>query len=594
MLSYLRIRDLAIIDALEVELHPGLNVLTGETGAGKSILVDALGLVLGDKARNDLVRTGASQAEVEAVFDLGDPEAVRERLRAAGLDEPRQASSGPEAGELVVRRVVTAAGRSRAYVDGQLATVAQLATATAGLADISSQHEHHTLLDVASHLAYLDAFGDLLDQRAQARAAHASVIQARDALQEARARLTSRSERADFLAFQVSEIDAVAPRPGESAELARERERLRHAERILRAVTGAEEALYGRDGAVVEELGRIASGLREMAAFDPALEAAANAVEAAEAQLAEVARDLSRHARGVALDPERLSEIDDRLHAIGRLARKYAQGATEPEATILAHRARVADELEALERAEQDVAALESDFARAIERAAGIVKGLSAERRAAGALLGARIERELADLGMRGARVLVDVSPLEAGAHNEAPTVDGARLGPTGIDRVELLVATNAGEEPRPLRKIASGGELSRVLLAIKRVLAGKRRAEPGFGSRSLYVFDEVDTGVGGAVAEAIGRKLQEVARFDQVLCITHLAPIAIHADAHLLVRKTVSGGRTRSEIVVLGEDDRIAEVARMLGGSNITQKTRDLAAELVRSARAAVQGASR
>jgi DNA repair protein RecN (Recombination protein N) len=610
MLTCLRVRNFAIIDALEVELGPGLNVLTGETGAGKSILIDALGLVLGEKARNDLVRTGAAQAEVEALFELEGAAAVADRLARAGIEVDEGEAREGGGAELVVRRVVSQNGRSRAYVNGRLVTLAQLAQLAAGLADISSQHEHHTLVDPMSHLGYLDAFGGLAERVTAVREVYDELAAASHALGEARARLRGRADRADFLSFQISEIDAVSPQPGESAKLAADRERLRHAEKLLRAAGGAEETLYGRDGSLSEELGKVIAMIRDAAHLDETLAPALASLEAADAQIVEAARELGHYARNVALDPERLSEVDDRLHALTRLVRKYAplappraeggavegtaaEGAT-PEDAVRAHRARAAAELASLTHAEDEIAALEKRRDAALLRAGAIARELSKARSEVARSLSERVSQELRTLGMGSAQIHVAVSRLEAGRTDPARRsggellVDGARLSASGIDHVEILIAPNPGEEPRPLRRIASGGELSRALLAIKRTLAGARRAMgEAAGGRSLYVFDEVDTGVGGAVAETIGQKLRDVARHDQVLCITHLAPIAIYGEQHFLVKKEVQDGRTRSDIVPLEGSDRVEEIARMLGGLTVTKKTRDVAAELLRSARA-------
>jgi DNA repair protein RecN (Recombination protein N) len=592
MLTCLRVRNFAIIDALEVELGPGLNVLTGETGAGKSILIDALGLVLGEKARNDLVRAGSAQAEVEALFELESAEAVAERLARAGI-EADEAEADASA-ELVVRRVVGQNGRSRAYVNGRLVTLAQLAQLSAGLADISSQHEHHSLVDAASHLGYLDVFGGLGERVRAVREAHAELSAASQALAEARARLQGRADRADFLAFQISEIDAVAPQPGELAKLAADRERLRHAEKLLRAAGGAEEALYGRDGSLSEELGKVIAKVRDAAHLDASLSPALSSLEAADAQIVEAARELGHYARNVALDPERLAEVDERLHALTRLVRKYApargEGSAEgagPEEIVIAHRARAAAELASLAHAEDEIVSLEKKREVVLSQASLLAPELSRARTEVARSLSERVSQELRTLGMGSAAIHVAVSRLEPGRAAGELLVDGARLSANGIDHVEILIAPNPGEEPRPLRRIASGGELSRALLAIKRTLAGARRASgEASGARSLYVFDEVDTGVGGAVAETIGQKLRDVARHDQVLCITHLAPIAIYGEAHFLVKKEVHDGRTRSDIVPLEGTDRVEEIARMLGGLTVTKKTRDVAAELLRSAR--------
>ena len=565
MLTCLRVRHLAIIDQLEVELGPGLNVITGETGAGKSILIDALGLVLGERGRPELVRTGAKQAEVEASFDIASDPELALRLEASGIEAE---------GELIVRRVITSGGRSRAYANGALVTLGQLAEIAGGLVDISSQHEHHTLVDPASHLGYLDAFGKLEPLRQRVTEAHRALREADEALRGAREAIAERDERQDFLRFQVREIEELDPKPGEKEALEEERERLRHAEHLAKAAGGAEDALYAQDGALCEGLGRIATEVRGAARFDPKLLPMADALDTATAQVEEVARELGRYARGVTVDPERLAEVEERAHRLQKLLRKYG-GDVE---AILAHRAAVAGELESLAAAEERIEELESARGAALACAAKAARDLSAARRKIAADLGERISAELGSLGMGGARVVVDVAPL---AEREGELiVDGARLSETGIDHVELLIAPNKGEEVRPLRKIASGGELSRAMLAIKRVLAGVGRA-------GLYVFDEVDSGVGGAVAEVIGRKLVDVAAHHQVICITHLAQIAVYAERHYRVSKTVDGERTKSDIQALDKTERLEEIARMVGGLKITERTRATAAEMLKAARA-------
>lgn len=570
MLSVLRVKQLAIIDELEVVFGPGLNVLTGETGAGKSILVDALQLVLGGRGRPELVRTGAPQAEVEALFDVGDEPSVIERLRAAGIDT--------DGGELLVRRVVSVQGRTRAYVNGTLATQAQLAELAAGLADISSQHEHHTLVNPETHLGYLDAFGGLEPLREQMSAAFRELEAAQRSLADALARVQGKGEREDVLRFQIREIEELDPKPNEAALLAEERDRLRHAEKLVHAAAFGEQALYERDGAICEELAQLSNRLSDAAEIDPLLSPMLSVIDAARAQLEEAARDLGAYARDVTVDPERLSEIDERLHRLKSLSRKYAAGvAVGAEAEILAHGEKLRAELAELGSAEERIAELEDARDRALHEAGVLARELSKKRHEAASELGKAIVKELNGLGMGGAVVEVQMARLEGG--NEL-SVDGARLREHGIDRAEFLIAPNKGEEARPLRKVASGGELSRTMLAIKRVLAG-------LGPAGLYVFDEVDTGVGGAVAEVIGRKLKEVAAHHQVLCITHLAPIAVYADRHFLVKKDVVDERTKSAIVALEPKERLEEVARMLGGLNITKKTRDAAKEMLKGAAA-------
>lgn len=563
MLTCLRVSNLAIIDELEVELGPGLNVVTGETGAGKSILITALQLVMGAKSRPELVRTGAEEAVIEALFELGADPALRARLEEAEL------SAGDE---LVIRRVVQAEGRSRAYVNGRLATASQLAVLAAGLTDISSQHQHHTLVDPKTHLDYLDAYARLLDQRARIAGAHAALAEAAAELEALQRRYRERADREDLLRFQVDEIDALGLREGEDRELDEERGRLRHAERLARAAGSAEEALYAQDGSLSESLGRIAGDVREAAEIDPGLMPLADRLDEALAQIEDTAKELGRYAREVSLDPERLGEVEDRLDRLHRLQRKYGGDV----AAVLEHRANAAEELASLERHEDRVTEAEAKQRAALEEATEVARALSKQRKAASRSLGEKIGAELASLGMGGARVVVDLAPLEAKGGLE---VDGARLSATGIDRAEFLIAPNKGEPARPLAKVASGGELSRAMLAIKRTLAG-------LGPGGTYVFDEVDTGVGGAVAEVIGRKLGDVAAHHQVICITHLAQIAVYGQTHFRVAKKVVGDRTCSEIVPLGDDERLEEIARMVGGVKITARTRAAAAELLEQAR--------
>lgn len=567
MLTLLRVRNFAIIDELEVEFGPGLNVVTGETGAGKSILVAALQLVLGAKGRPEVVRTGAKQAEVEALFDLRRDPSLRERLASIGLEDEA------EGGELVVRRVIASGGRARAYVNGRLTPRSQLEAIAAGLADISSQHEHHTLADSRSHLEYLDAFGQLEARRERVAAEYATVLRAQEAFDALSGAERDRLDREDLLRFQVSEIDELAPVPGELDELEAERERLRHAHELASAAGGAEDVLYARDGSLSEELSRVAQQVREAAEIDPRLAPFASQLEESLSTLEDVAADLGRYARDVQVDPERLAEVEERLDRLGRLLRKYGRTLE----AVLAHRDQAAEELEALEHHEERLLELERARDAALQAAAALARKLSEARRKAGAELATRISAELSSLGMGGARVVVELAKLDA--KSGGLTVDGARLSARGIDRAEFLIAPNKGEQARPLSKVASGGELSRAMLAIKRTLAG-------LGPAGLYVFDEVDTGVGGAVAEVIGRKLLEVAEHHQVLCITHLPQIAIYGEPHFHVEKRVSGERTYSEIRRLGEDERIEELARMVGGVNITDRTRAAAAEMLEHAR--------
>ncbi len=561
MLLELSIQNLVLIDRLSVEFEEGFNVLTGETGAGKSMLVDALGLVLGGRASPDVVRTGEKEAEVEARFELPAGSRALERLAQAGI---------PCDGELVVRRVVQVEGRSRAFLNGRLSTATQLAELAKDLCDIASQHESVSLTDPASHLEYLDAFGRLDDARAALRADYAKLADVVRSLESTRATERSRSEREDFLAFQAREIDELDPSPGEEHTLESERARLRHAERLVAATRGAAERLYDGDEAICDRLGRIVSDLEQAASLDPSLAPVARAVDAALAELSDAARQVSRYAESVEENPERLAELDERYFRLQKLLRKHGPSTQE----LLAHRQELGRELEAMASGQERLVALEADRDARLAAIGATARALSKKRRAAAEKLADAVGRELAQLGMGRARVSVDVAPIHPG-QSDTLVVDGARLTENGVDRVEFLIAPNKGEDPKPLRRIASGGELSRALLALKRVLAEK-------GPAGLYVFDEVDAGVSGAIAEVIGRSIAEVSRHRQVLCITHLPQIAALADTHFVVDKSEEGERTVSRIRRLSESERVAELARMIGGVKVGDAARKAARELL------------
>jgi DNA repair protein RecN (Recombination protein N) len=577
VLTALRIKNFILMDELELSLEPGLNILTGETGAGKSIVIGALALVLGARASAEQVRPGADEAEIEALFDLSDTDPSRAvnvaRLTAAGLL--------PE-GELVIRRVISATGRSRAYLNGRLCTTSELAALAHDLADVASQHESVALTDPSTHLGHLDRFAKL----EQARGALAEEVAELEAIlstiEELGSRDRSRSEREAFVRFQLGQIAEVAPRPNEHAELSVERKRLRHHERLTSLVSRATERLEAEDG-LCDQLARVASDLRAAAELDESLEPLARTLDLCWAELREVAGRATRYRESQEHDAGRLGEIEERLYRIEGLLRQF--GPTE--ADVATHQARLERELADFEGAESRLAEerqnLETRLPAVEERAVR----LSRERKRAADRLGDAISEELAELGMGGAKVEVEVEPLPARESAHALSVGGARLSRDGIDRVEFLIAPNKGIDPKPLRKIASGGELSRALLALKRVLAES-------GPAGLYVFDEVDTGVGGAVAERIGAAIADVARHHQVLCITHLAPIAMFAEAHFVVRKADAAGVTKSSVERVRGQEQVKEVARMLAGAKVTPAAEQAAREMLDEARAARAGGAR
>jgi DNA repair protein RecN (Recombination protein N) len=578
VLSQLSVRNVVLIERLELELSPGFNVITGETGAGKSMLVDALSLVLGGRARPELVRGGAAEAEVEALFEIPPDSRASARLEAAGF---------PCEAELVVRRVVQAVSRasdrgggsakqetrSRAYVNGRLCTAAQLAELATDLCDIASQHESVSLTDPSTHVEYLDAFGKLQGERErvaeQVETLGALVRELEAASQKERGRI----EREDFLRWQIREIDDLDAREGEEVELEQERARLRHAERLQATTRRAAERLYEGEGAICDELARLAAEIDQAASIDGSLLQHARVVESARAELADAARALARYGDGVEASPERLAEVDERTFRLQKVLSKHGPTTVE----LLVHRAALGRELESLASASERLAELGARKGVLMASVGAAARALSRKRRAAAEDLADAIGVELSQLGMGRARVMVDVTPAIAAV--DALLVDGARLTRTGIDRVEFLIGPNPGEEPRPLRKIASGGELSRALLALKRVLADQ-------GPVGTYVFDEVDAGVGGAIAEVIGRAIADIARHRQVVCITHLPQIAAQADAHFVVDKTESSGRTQTTVRRLSKADRVDEIARMIGGVKVGAAARRAAAEMLGASR--------
>jgi DNA repair protein RecN (Recombination protein N) len=560
MLVQLAVRNIALIERLVLEPAEGFSVVTGETGAGKSMIVDALLLVLGGRARPELVRSGADQAEVEALFEVPPASPGAAKLEAAGIP------GGPE---LVVRRVLNAEGRSRAYINGRLCTAAQLADIAAGLCDVASQHESVTLTDPSTHLQYLDAFGNLEVERARIAEQVEAVRELVQQHEAVSVQESGRAEREDFLGWQIREIDDVDPREGEETELAQECSRLRHAEKLQGTTRGAAERLYEGEQAVCDELARTGAELEQVVAIDASLATIVNVIAASRAELADAARALSRYSDSIEANPQRLAEIEERSFRLQKLLRKH--GPTT--ADVIAHRADLARELSSLATVSGRAAELLARRIERIEEVTVAARALSRKRCDAADRLADAIGRELAQLGMGRARVIVEVT--RAPAAEGALVVDGARLSRAGFDRVEVLIAPNPGEEPRPLRKIASGGELSRALLALKRVLAGQ-------GPAGTYVFDEVDAGVGGAIAEVIGRAIADIAHHRQVLCITHLPQIAALADAHFVVDKSEARGRTHTTMRKLTPSERVDEIARMIGGITVGAAARHAAAELL------------
>jgi DNA repair protein RecN (Recombination protein N) len=537
MLRFLSIRHLAVIDELQLEFGPGLNTLTGETGAGKSIVVGAVGLLVGGRASADLVRTGEETAAVQAVFEK------------------------PDGGELIVRREVSSQGRSRAFVDGALVTSTALRDAVGWLVDLHGQHEHQVLLDPAAHLDLLDEFAGLTD----ARSTVADAFQRFQTLRSERQRLASADEqkasRMEFLAFQLAEIDRVAPQAGEDAELTTTRQVLANADRLQGLCTEAYSALYDGDEAALPALGTVWKRVADLAALDPKFASHLEARDAIKSQLEDLAFFLRSYASHIDASPARLQEVEDRLALLERLKKKHGPSLDQ----VLQKAADLRRELHELEHAAERAGELDAALAGAREAYLRVARQLSKDRREAAQRFSSTLETSLADLAMPRTRCEVRFADRDGeGAWSER-----------GIDEAEFFISPNPGEDLRPLARIASGGELSRVMLALKAL--GSTDA-PG----KTLIFDEVDAGIGGAVADVVGARLRQLGQRCQVLCITHLPQIAAYGSTHFRIEKRVRDERTSTDVVRVDGAERVAEIARMIGGAEVSAAVIASAREMV------------
>jgi len=551
MLLNLSISNFAIIDRLEVQFDEGFNVLTGETGAGKSIILDAFGLLLGDRARPDLVRAGATEATVEALFDLAGRDDVRQLFAESGflVDD-----------ELVLRRIVQSGGRSRAYVNGSLATLAQLQPLAEQLVTVCGQHEHYSLLQRNVHLVILDRYGALDKQVGAYRESYRAmqtVAQQLDRLQDAE---RDRQQQLDFLRHQSDEIGMAQLSPDEEGTLLAERLLLQNAERLTGITRGGYEALYDSNGAVCEILSGLKDNLQSVAEIDKELAALGDTVQRCLFDLEDVSAQLRSYLGRITFEPDRLEAIEDRLTVLTRLKRKYAPSLSE----ILNLKDDFDQKITRLQNAGETREGLADELTSLSDKTGQLGEVLSAARRQVAQKLATTLLTELDDLAMPGASFEVAFSTLSHPGHE-------------GLERAEFMVSLNPGEPLMPLARVASGGELSRLMLALKRLA-------PDADSVPTVIFDEVDAGIGGAAATAVGRKLQAVSRRSQILCVTHLPQVAAFADHHHRVIKHEIEGRTQTVMERIGGDERVQEMARMLGGAQVTEQTLLHAKELITS----------
>jgi DNA repair protein RecN (Recombination protein N) len=557
MLTYLHILDFAIIDALELDVGSGLTVLTGETGAGKSILVDALQLIAGGRAGAEVVRHGAQRAEVTATFELA--QAPRE-LKSWLEDQSISVET-----ELSVRRVVAADGRSRAYLNGQSVTVQQLREAGNILLDIHGQHEFQTLTRSTGQRDLLDAYGRHEAIAGEVGIAQRVWLKLLNAALELETKARDRDARLSLLRYQAQELTALGLTAGEFTSLTEEATRMANRGRITQCVQGALGNLYEEDGGSAHAaVARALQQLKSIASLDPGIAAVLPLVDSAVIQIHEAARELQRYLDSQDFDAARQDQVQRRLAAIEELARKNR---VAPE-QLQERAAELATELAQLESAETDLATVRADLAIALERYREQARLLSARRATAARALAKTITNHMQQLGMSGGRFQIDVTPLES-----------PEPQPHGVDQIEFRVTANPGQPLRALSKVASGGELARLSLAVQVACAGRE-------SRCM-VFDEVDSGIGGAIAEIVGRELRTLAQRAQVLCVTHLPQVASQGHHHLRVNKLTDGKTTRTSLTDLNEAERVEELARMLGGVDISTKAREHAQEMLRQVEA-------
>ena len=559
MLLELRVENYAVIDNLAVEFAPGLNLLTGETGAGKSILIDALSLLLGDKASAEMIRHGAEKAVVSGVFE-GDGRGIRRILEQNGVEPDDDA-----AGQIIIKREIAAGGKGRVFVNNQPATVALLRQLAPKLASIHAQNETILAFDGPARLSLLDSYAGL--DLADLEQKYSAWAQVRDRLAEFERDEQDRLRMADLWSFQKKEIDGARLQPGEDHKLETEKRVLANAEKLYGAARAVYELLYEADASVLSNLSAARRHLEELVRFDEKFQEPLSALHSARAAIEDVSATARDYSEGIDASPERLAEVEDRLALIDRLRRKYGSSVDE----IIAYGEDVARKLNELENREDIL----RDLKKQLESSAAVylsaAQAISKKRYSAAKELQKMVEAEINELAMK-AHFKIEVSGSDTPENWTA----------TGFDSVIYLISPNPGDPLRPVEQIASGGELSRVMLALKATIEAGKKSKSS-GQRTL-VFDEIDTGIGGRAAEAVGRKLKSLARANQVLCITHLPQIASFADHHYLIEKKEVSGRAKTLVRPLDAGERTEEIARMLSGAKLTETSRQHAEQLLKA----------
>jgi len=564
MLAQLIINDFAIIESLSVTFSGGSNILSGETGAGKSIIINAVNLIVGGRASPDLIRTGSDRAVVEALFQVPEGSPLAGSL--AEMDIPFN-------GELLIKRTISKGGKSQVRINGCLATLHMLSKLGPNLISVSGQNEHQLLLSPDNHLYVLDDFGELTRDRLAFGRVYRNYYALKEKTEKLRDLLKREEEQRDLTQFQIQEIEGAKLVTGEDRELEEERRRLMHAESLKEIVFKGYHTLYERDDSILSALSILTKEMDRGTSMDSNLEQFKKGLESVQAQVEDLSLELRDLYSRLNVDPKRLEQVEERLELIRRLKKKY--GFTIED--IHSFQEDLSQRSYQLAQKQEELKKGEVELEEKWENLVTIAIRLSEKRREVAKDLENKVEEELNQLGMSDTTFKIEFGPKAANDDALSPDLPESAVGPGGIDSVEFLIAPNVGEDLRPMAKIASGGELSRIMLALKTILARSSSVE-------TLVFDEIDSGIAGATAAIIGEKLRSLARYHQIVCITHLPQIASSGELHFLVEKRVSEGRTRTYITPLDRGDRINEIARLLGGKTISEKTLAHAREMLSS----------
>lgn len=552
MLVQLTISDFAIISHLEIDFRSGLNILSGETGAGKSIIINAVNLILGGRASTDLIRSGAKEARVEALFSLPNKSLISECISEMDI---------PFKGEILIKRTISREGRNRIMINGSIATLQMLSGIGMMMISVSGQHEHQLLLKPDNHLYILDEFGGLTNERIKLAESFERYETLKDSYFRLEREIKESKERQDLALFQINEIESANIKKEEDILLEDERKRLRYAEQLRDIISGSYQALYEKEDSVLSAISMCIKGMEKGIEMDRRIESIRKSLESAKTELEEASIQLRDLQESVINDPLRLDEVEERLQFLNNLKRKYGPSLED----IMSLKENLSGMIHSLDQKEIELKAIKKDLHERKKDTLSRAMSLSEKRKSIAKKMEKAVEAELNLLEMDGTRFEVRFIQ-EDSTKKDSPDILIKSVRSDGYDRVEFMLSPNVGEDLRPLSRIASGGELSRIMLALKTILARKTSLE-------TIIFDEVDSGIGGAIAEVVGDKLKSLAKYHQILCITHLPQIASKGETHYLVKKTVKGNRAHTIISSLSKEERVKEIARLMGGKVISEQ---------------------